>query len=210
MPPSGATHFAQPDQGGVTRDPGTIFSHRMPGAMDAALLQNAVTMNVSARRDDDQIVVDVTIFNDQTGHHIPTDSPLRQMILLVQVSDANGQALTLEQGSVVPDWGGQGNLEDGYFAGLPGKGYAKILMELWTEISPSGAYWNPTRILSDTRIPALGEDTTSYVFSAPQPGPVEVDVRLIYRRAFVELMDQKGWQIPDILMEHQSIALVGD
>jgi hypothetical protein len=202
MPSSGATHFARPDQGGVTRDPDTIFSHRMPGATDVTLLQNAVTMNVSARREEDQIVVNVTLLNDQTGHHVPTDSPLRQMILLVRAKGPDGELLEFTGGPVVPEWGGIGDAADGYYAGLPGKGYAKILMELWTEISPSGAYWNPTRVVSDNRIPAFGSDESTYFFSAPAPGAVGIEVTLLYRRAFVELMDQKGWDDPDIVMEH--------
>jgi hypothetical protein len=34
-----------------------------------------------------------------------------------------------------------------------------------------------------------------------------VDVRLLYRRAFIELMDQKSWDIDDILMERQTLEL---
>jgi hypothetical protein len=44
MPPTGADHFVRPDKGGETRDPATIFSHLMPGAMNENLLQNSVTM----------------------------------------------------------------------------------------------------------------------------------------------------------------------
>ncbi len=207
MPPSGASHFARPDQGGVARDPDTIFSHRMPGARDITLLQNAVTMNVSAQRKDDKVIVDVTLLNDKTGHHVPTDSPLRQMILLVHAEGPDGETLELIEGSVVPEWGGIGDPADGYYAGQPGKGYAKILMELWTEISPSGAYWNPTRIVSDNRIPAFGSDESTYLFSAPVPGAVEIEVILLYRRAFIELMDQKGWDDPDIVMQESRVIL---
>ncbi len=112
----------------------------MPGAADEELLQNALTMNVDARREDDQIIVEVELINDQTGHHIPTDSPLRHMILLVQVTDEKGNMLEEIEGPTVPEWGGVGEYADGYFAGSPGTAYAKILMELWTEISPSSAY----------------------------------------------------------------------
>ncbi len=159
-------HFATLASGGQTRDPQTIFSHRMPGASDETLLQNTVTLTATARRDGEKLIVDVTILNDQAGHHVPTDSPLRQMILLVSAADQQGQPLTFQDGPTVPEWGGVGDPSGGYYAGLPGKGFAKILSELWTEISPSGAYWNQTRLLSDNRIPALGTDTSTYIFAA--------------------------------------------
>jgi len=207
MPPLGMDQFAITEAGGNKRDPATIFSHRMPGAADEELLQNAVTMNVNAYREDEKIIVEVEIENDQTGHHIPTDSPLRHLILLVEVSGENGEKLTQIEGPVIPDWGGIGDYEQGYFAGSPGTAYAKVLMELWTEISPSGAYWNPTRIVSDNRIPAMGNDKTKYIFEASKDSEVQVEVELLFRRAFIELMDQKGWDVADIVMEEERIEL---
>jgi hypothetical protein len=207
MPPLGNSYFALPEAGGVQRDPQLIFSHRMPGAADETLLRNAVSLSVEARRRGEQVVVELTITNDRTGHHVPTDSPLRQMLLLVQAEGPEGEALIFLEGPILPEWAGVGDPEAGYYAGLPGKGFAKILMELWTEVSPSGAYWNPTRIVSDTRMPAFGSDSSRFVFAAPAEGPARIDVRLLFRRAFKKLMDQKGWDVPDILMEEQTIVL---
>lgn len=218
MPPMGATHFALPDQGGETRDPSTIFSHRMPGAADVELLQNSVTMRVEAEIQDDRVLVAVTITNDKTGHHIPTDSPLRQMILLVNVSDSQGNPLLQDEGPTIPDWGGIGDPDEGYYAQMPGTAYAKILEEVWTNVSPTGAYWNPTRILSDNRIPAMGSDTTNYIFHSPHTEkttreilfqPITVRATIIFRRAFITLMDQKQWDVADILMEEIQLD-VGD
>jgi len=107
----------------------------------------------------------------------------------------------------VPEWGGTGDPRQGYYAGLPGKAFAKVLEELWTEISPSGAYWNPTRILSDNRIAAFATDTSTYTFAAPDGEEVVVEVTLLFRRAFIELMDQKGWDVPDIIMEQQTVRI---
>ncbi|MBT4309067.1 MAG: carboxypeptidase regulatory-like domain-containing protein [Anaerolineae bacterium] len=208
MPRLGNSHFVLPEAGGLERDPNTIFSHKMPGAADTELLQNALTMKVNADQTDDTIVVEVELVNDKTGHHIPTDSPLRHLILLVEVTDENGEKLTLLEGNTIPEWGGVGNSDKGYYAGLPGTAYAKILEEMWTEISPSGAYWNPTRILSDNRIPAMRSDTTTYVFQTSEVLKTsEVSVRLLFRRAFIELMEQKGWDDPDIVMESETIQL---
>ena len=210
MPPLGITQFARSEKGGLQRAAETIFSHRMPGAADEDLLQNAVTMDVFAQIQDEQLVVDVTITNDRTGHHVPTDSPLRQMILIVSVTDPEGNPLPQVDGPTIPLWGGVGDLDEGYYSGVPGTAYAKILQEMWTEVSPTGAYWNPTRILSDNRIPAMESDTTSYVFQPSKVSEafeVSVNVKLLFRRAFIELMDQKGWDNADIIMAEQSILI---
>jgi len=208
MPPLGNTKFALSEVGGLQRDPETIFSHRMPGAADEELLQNAVSMQVDAEMIDDQVHVRVEITNDKTGHHVPTDSPLRHMILLVDVIDDEGKPLPQIDGPTVPLWGGEGSPEDGYYAQSPGTAYAKILQEMWTEISPTGAYWNPTRILSDNRIPALESDITEYVFQTSQVAETwKVSATLIFRRAFIELMDQKGWDVPDIVMEKEILTV---
>ena len=194
-----------PGKGGVERDPRAIHAHTFPGAASQELLQNALTLQVSARREGQQVAVEVSLTNDQTGHDIPSDSPLRQMILLVEAKDARGNDLSQVEGETVPEWGGSGDPQKGYYAGLPGKAFAKVLAELWTGLSPTGAYWNQTRLVSDNRLAAFATDTSRYVFIAPQTGSLKISVRLIYRRAYRLLADQKGWQIPDILMEAAEI-----
>jgi hypothetical protein len=206
MPPTGASLFAIPEEGGEERDPGTIFSHYMPGAMDEKLLQNAVTLTVEAQQDKNAIIVEVNILNDLTGHHVPTDSPLRHLILHVKAT-YQGEDLLLLDGPVLPDWTGVGDPARGYYAGLPGKSYAKILREIWTGAMPSGAYWNPTHIESDNRLGAFESDTSRYRFVKPLTGTVDIEVELWIRRAFIEVMDLKDWDTPDILMEKEQISL---
>jgi hypothetical protein len=208
MPSTGADHFALLDKGGFERQPDSIVSHRMLGASDAELLQNSVTMDIETERNSGLITITVTITNDQTGHAVPTDSPLRQMILILNVTDQAKESLPMIGGSRLPAWCGIGDPALGYYGGLPGKVYARILQERWTEVYPSGAYWNPTRILSDNRLVPFASDTTQYVFKDADPGQkVKVEVSLIFRRAFIDLMDQKGWDIPDIPMEEMLLVL---
>ncbi len=163
-------------------------------------------MEVETRREAGKIVVDVMVTNDQTGHHVPTDSPLRQMILLVTATSLDGLPLVLVDGPMLPDWCGVGDPAEGYYAGLPGKAYAKILQELWTELLPSGAYWNPTRVLSDTRLAALASDRNAFAFQAPE-GAASIDVTLWFRRAYKVVADQKGWTDEDILMERAVLTV---
>ena len=196
-----------PGKGGVERDPLAIPAHTFQGASNLELLKNAVSMSISASQNGDKLLVRVNIVNDKTGHAVPTDSPLRQMILLVQAVDSKGVGLSLVDGPIIPEYGGVGEPGEGYYAGLPGKIYAKILSELWTEITPTGAYWNPVRAVSDNRLDAFAVDSSTYTFAAPKNGKVLINVELLYRRAFIELMDQKGWEVADIIMAEGQLAI---
>ncbi|HET7010614.1 MAG TPA: carboxypeptidase regulatory-like domain-containing protein [Anaerolineales bacterium] len=201
MKPDGETTNFAPGRAGQERDPEEVFTHVFPGAGDPDLLQNAVSLSAVASRVDETLVVQVRIVNDQTGHHVPTDSPLRQMILLVEARDEDGTLLKLLRGPTLPEAAGEGDPNLGFYAGRPGRLFARTLQELWTEVSPTGAYWNPTRLLSDTRLAALAEDVSRYTFADASDRKITVRVRLIFRRAFIELMQQKGWDLPDTSME---------
>jgi hypothetical protein len=64
-------------------------------------------------------------------------------------------------------------------------------------------------VLSNNRIAALDSDTTRYVFAAPPTGPVAVEVTMLFRRAFLDLTEQKGWVVPDIEMAHLTVRVDG-
>jgi hypothetical protein len=172
----------------------------MPGAADAKLLQNSVTMTTTAQRASDQLQVEVRIVNDQTGHHVPTDAPMRQMILVVEATDSAGKALPLSQGPVNPAWAGD-------LAQRPGKTFMKALKDEWTGETPTAAYWRPVSIVEDTRLAALATDTTRYTFALPAGQAAQVKARLIFRRHYQALAKQKGFTDPDILMEEATLQV---
>ena len=204
FPDSVTTHFAKPEAGGLYRDPLTIPSHLQPGSRDPDILENSVTMNVSAVQYQDSLKVMVTVYNDKTGHHVPTGRPSRNMILLVEAKDTTSTPLPYLDGETVPWWGGRGDSNDGNFAGRTGKGFAKIL-EDFDGHAPSPA-WRPSRILSDNRIAAFVADTSYYCFRIPQNiQRINISATLIFRRFFKEWMDEKKFDIPDITMENESI-----
>ena len=62
-------------------------------------------------------------------------------------------------------------------------------------------------ILSDNRIAAFATDTSTYVFETPGEGEVNIEVKLLFRRAFIKLMEQKGWDVPDIVMAWQTLLV---
>jgi hypothetical protein len=208
MPTVDYDYFVYPEKGGLRRDPNRIHDHYMPGASDEELLQNSVTMTATADLTENaaggarQVQVDVEIINDKTGHHVPTGAPQRHLILIVKAKDADGQPLSLQGGPLLPDWAGD-------YAGLPGETYAKILEDEWTGETPTAAYWRPIRLVEDTRIAAFETTTSHYRFALADEltEPVTVEVRLIFRRAFQSLMEIKGWDDPDIVMEEETFVI---
>jgi hypothetical protein len=199
MPVTDYDYFVFPEEGGLQpRHP--IHNHLMPGARDEELLQNSVTMTATALLQGGRVVVDVSITNDKTGHHVPTGVPLRHMILAVRATDVDGNPLPYHDGPVLPDWTGD-------YAGQPGRYYAKILRDEWTGEMPTGAYWRDISLVEDTRLAAFETDASRYSFSAPADGLVTVEVRLVFRRAFQQLMEWKGWDDPDIVMEEETIRV---
>jgi len=83
----------------------------------------------------------------------------------------------------------------------------KLLEEMWTGVSPTAAYWNPTRVVMDTRLAAFESDVGEFLFIAPDSGDVRIEAVLLYRRAYKKLMDIKGWSEPDIVMESAAVSI---
>jgi len=207
MPSSGIEFFAHPEKGGLKRYPDTIVSHRMPGARDPDLLENSVSLTLEAEQLPEGIRVRTKVVNDLTGHHVPTDSPLRHLILVVRAYGSDASRLSLKEGPVLPEWCGSGDPADGCYAGLPGKVFVKLLEEIRTGVSPTAAYWNPTRVVMDTRLGAFESDVGEFLFIAPDSGDVRIEAVLLYRRAYKKLMDLKGWNEPDIIMESAAVSI---
>lgn len=194
---TGPRRFAVEKEGGVVRDPATISSHVQYGLNDENFMKDAVTLSTRAERQGDRIRVHVSVRNSGAGHHVPTGSPMRNMILLVEARDPRGSPLPLLEGERVPDWAGKGSPTRGDYAGLPGKGFAKILADLveypadprlgrrFSRVQPA-PYWRPTAVVSDNRIAAETTDESHYVFAAKDAPAARFTVRtrLLYRRTF--------------------------
>lgn len=189
--------FALKSEGGVLRDPATLSSHVLFGVNDPAFMRAAVALKTEANLVGDAVRVRVSLRNVRAGHHIPTGSPMRNMLLLVEAMDAGKALLPLVSGERAPNWAGQGSPDNGDYAGLPGKGFAKILSDLvqYPADRPRGRsfervfpapYWRPTVVAFDTRIPAGATDVSEYNFglTGARSGLVTIRTRVIYRRTF--------------------------
>ena len=191
-----------PGFGGVERDPMTIHAHTQPGAADVPLLQDTVEMTLEVGEAGEGAVgVEISITNTKAGHHVPTDYPGRQVILVVSAVDEHGQGLTLAEGPVLPDWCGDE-------ARRPGVAYAKVLLDVETGESPVINYWKQTLIESDNRLAAFETDRSTYRFDAPEvPGEITIRAVVLFRRLFQELAEAKAWEMPDILMEEAEVSI---
>lgn len=200
MPKADANFMVFPERGGIVRDYFEFHNHKMLGIDNEQFLKDAVTMTSRAGRENNLLNVEVNVRNDKTGHSVPTDSPIRQMILVVEAFDVNGKALALKQGPVNPAWAGN-------YAKTPGKTFSKVLEDKVTGEYPTAAFWRQTNIMEDTRLAALAVDSSNYTFELPAGQTAKVQVRLVYRPAIQALGEQKGWNDSDILMAQETIQV---
>lgn len=206
MAPDGVTTNFAPGKGGQERNPLSIPTHLHPGSRDQKILANALTMNFSVEQKHDSIKVMVSLYNNNAGHHIPTDSPSRNMILLINAVNEHGETLELLKGETVPSWGGNGSASKGNYGGLPGKGFAKVLKD--SDGRAPAPDWRAAGILSDNRIAAFYTDKSYYYFKAPkESSQIKVKAKLIYRRFFKETMKEKGFALTDIIMKADSMNI---
>jgi hypothetical protein len=200
MPSVDYDYFVFLDKGGTRRNPQQINNHRMLGKNDADFLASAVSMTATARLQNNQVAVTVSVVNDNAGHAVPTDSVLHHVILAVEVRDENGKQLALRSGAALPAWSGD-------YAGLPGRTFAKIIKDKWTGDVPSAAFWRQAEVAADTRLQPFIPQSSHYIFAGFAGQTASVEVKLIYRRAFQELMQQKGWEDPDIVMKQTKLKV---
>ena len=199
MPVGKTDRFALLKQGGLLRDPQTIHVHKNSGSRDAKFMREAVQMDVQLHRSDEVIKIDVTIRNIGAGHHLPTGSPLRHIILKLEALDKDGNVLPQISGPHLPGWTGE-------YSGKPGLAYAKVLEEFWTGVSPTIGYWNQTRLVSDNRIPANSSDQQGFGFNFQQEFAT-IDVELIYVRALPQIRNWKGWPEEKIILAKQELII---
>ncbi|HUT03668.1 MAG TPA: carboxypeptidase-like regulatory domain-containing protein [bacterium] len=201
--PDGITTNFAPLSQASERAPETIPSHLIMGEDNLSLHYQAATLSITASRGaDNRLAATLAVFNAFAGHHLPTGRPIRNITLLVNAFDCQGNELEFLGEQIVPEYGGTGGGPRD-FAGRPGKMFAKILVDMMgNHPAPS---WRQTMILSDTRIPALESDFSTYEFILPESATcATVEAQLIYRRVFKDQADVKSLALEDILMTSES------
>jgi hypothetical protein len=173
------------------RDTETIRHHGLEAT--ETMVEEAATLRLTTGIANGNLEAQVIVTNSGAGHHLPTGASMRNMILHVRAwRIEDGFALPSVGTQTIHELGGVGDPGEGYFAGQPGKLFARVLED--------GAGTHPvlfteaTGVLFDNRLAPFASDTTTYSFSIPGGfGTYALQARLIYRRAFRELIDTKGW-----------------
>lgn len=163
-------------------------------------------LDLTGRVDGDAVLVSVAVQPVNVGHRLPTGWPDRHLLLVVRAVDDRGSELARSGGAVLPPVAGTGPRESGNYAGLPGKLYGKLLA------GPDGTvpapFWQAVAVQSDTRLLPDQRDQGHFSFRLdPASRTVHVDVRLVYRKFFKPVADEKGWPDRDIVLREQAIQL---
>jgi YVTN family beta-propeller protein len=202
MPPNGDNYFALPERGGLWHPADRIPAHLQLGVDDAGFMIDAIDLTLAAEALDDVIEVTATVTNSGAGHHYPTDHPGRHLLLVIRAVDAVGQELELVDGERIPTWGGD-------LAGVPGVGFAKILVDVESGEWPVASYWRPTLIRDDSRLAALASRTARFRFSTSLSGG-RVQATLVFRRLFQPIARRYGWQIEDLVLDQREVIFGSD
>ena len=187
MAPTGRMTNIAPGKGGIERNPRTLASHRTPGG-ELKMLASTLSLNVQRKATARGIEVRVEVVSSNVGHRVPTGFPDRQLVLVVDAFDADGNRVEPLEGPRLP-------ASVGEWSALPGMLYAKQLTgERRRTPIP---YWLPVFDMLDTRLHPNRPDRRAFVF----PASVErVTVRLWYRRFWHEVAAARGWKDNDVLV----------
>lgn len=189
--------------GGPSERPANqLHSHEFIGATPPTLT-DAISLTTVADDAGGLLRVQAEVGNHGAGHSFPTGVSIRNALLVIEAS-FDGQPLTQVSGSQVPFWGSDDvpGQQEGDYADFPGKGFAKVLEG---RINGQGEVMRPVLFIDaegvyqDSLIPAGEVDVTEVEFALP-PGVsagevVDVEARLLYRRAYRALAVTKGWTV---------------
>ncbi|MCG3151315.1 MAG: hypothetical protein GEEBNDBF_00586 [bacterium] len=140
---------------GDTRE--VVYSHKFQGAHDRAYLYQAATVDMDLNVSGSDLLVDCTVTNVKAGHNFPTDSPLRELILVVRLKGPNGETL----------WQGK-----------------RVYSRVWGDIDGNVTYnnWEAAQVLADTSLRA--KEARKESFQVPLPsvdGQMYVTAQLFFR-----------------------------
>lgn len=132
--------------------------HEMPGGHSIDQLTKALRVNLTTKRSGDEFEIEVLLANVGAGHHVPTGSPMRRLVLDVRADAYRGDDFSAKRAyeRVVAD-----------SAGNP------LKLE-------HVAFFKGAKVLSDTRIAPGEKRTERFSFAVAEGVPVQVKATLTY------------------------------
>ncbi len=193
MTPTGRLTNVAPAKGGIERDPRTLAGHRFPGGQRDRL-RRCLKVTAVPERTAIGLRVAVEVRADNVGHRVPTGFIDRNLVLVVMGLDRDGRTLPLRDGPRLPASAGRG------FAGLPGRLYAKELTDGDGRLRP---FWLAEGEPQDTRLFPGRPERSVFVFP---PETARVRVRLLYRRFWQDVADERAWPDNEVVVMDTVVA----
>lgn len=195
MAPTGRMTNVAPGRGGKERDPATLGNHRFFAGSQEEMLRGCLSLGGHVRRDGAALAVTAEVVASQVGHRVPTGYIDRQVILVVEATDAAGRPVAPLDGPLLPK-------PAGGLAGKPGRLFAKVLDD------PDGhapaPFWWSGGDLRDTRLWPERPETITWRFP---DAARSVRLRLLYRRFWEEVAEAKGWPSVETVVRERALPL---
>jgi hypothetical protein len=195
MAPTGTLTDLAPGKGGISRDPRTLASHRLPGG-SREMLARCLKVTVRVERMDAQVRADVEVTASDVGHRVPTGFVDRNLVLVVEAGPASDRRRPAGRGPALPELAGP------HLGGLPGKVFAKQLKDFRGR--QPVPFWKADPDVCDTRLRPGLPDRTAFRFS---PGVETLRVRLLYRRFWPEVARVKGWPDDEVAVADHMLTV---
>jgi hypothetical protein len=185
---------------GIPRPSSQRHTHQFVGATGPTL-SDAIVLRSSVSDAAGVLRVRVEGENQGAGHAFPTGISIRNALLVISAT-LDGIPLVQASGPVVPFYGSDDvpGIQPGDYAGQPGKGFAKVLEGRINGVGPVQMpvlFIDAEGVFADTAIPSGAIDLTEVELALPvgvvEGDTVEVEARLLYRRAYRALAVTKGW-----------------
>ena len=196
MAPTGKLTNIAPGRGGIRRDPKTLANHVFFAGSQADMLRRCLRLEAAARPDGGGWAVAVRVTAEGVGHRVPTGFADRQVLLVVEGTDAEGKPVSPQAGPRLPGLAGKA------LAGKAGRLYAKVLQD-FDGRSPA-PFWRAAPEFADSRLKPGATDASEYRFPA---GVRSVRVRLLHRRFWQDVADEKGWPDNETAVAERVIGL---
>jgi hypothetical protein len=174
-----------PGAGGAIRDPRTLANHRFFDGSQHEMLKRSLRLTLEVTRVRSESKVVVSVIADDVGHRVPTGSPDRNLMLVVEARDENGNSVGPSFGPTLPKWLGDD-------AGKPGQLFAKVLKDF--EGRSPVPFWRASPEFVDSRLTPGRIQRLEFRF----PADVQPIARLIYRKSWSGTQPNPSWVVAEV------------